>query len=172
MLRGINVSGHKVIKMDELKKLYESFGFFAVKTYIQSGNVIFATQTNNQEEIGSKIKSEIEKKFGFIVPVIIRTKNEIQNVLTENPFINMGISELDKMHVTFLENKPKTEFIEKLPVNMNTTDQFKLIGREIYLFCPEGYGKTLLNNNFFEKHLKVSATTRNWKTVNKLYEIS
>jgi len=169
ILRGINVSGQKKIVMADLKALYEELGFKNVTTYIQSGNVIFAAK--NADSLAKKIEEKILKKYEYNVPVIIRTGDEMQSILAENPFLQNKNIALDKLHVTFLSDAPKQELLDKTKELNYEPDQFIIIEREVYLHCPNGYGRTKLTNSFFENKLKVKATTRNWKTVNELFKI-
>ena len=169
MLRGINVGKHKMIKMDELKDLYRSFNFKDIKTYVQSGNVIFRYQNAPQSELAAKIQNKIKETFGFDVSVIIRTKGEFKKIIFDNPFKN---EDTGKLHVTFLPNIPDKKFINEMKTVKDESEKFYISLKEIYLFLPDGYGRTKFNNNFFEKKLKLDATTRNWKTVNKLLEIA
>ena len=173
MLRGINVGGAKSIKMADLKDLYESLGFQDVTTYIQSGNVIFHGKENNPPAIRTAIVKAIQKKFGFDVTVIVRRPKELETVIRKSPFAKRkGIDER-MLHVTFLETKPDSALVKTLvPLAARSKDEYEVIGSEIYLHCPNAYGKTLLNNTFFEKHLKVAATTRNWNTVNTLFAMA
>jgi uncharacterized protein (DUF1697 family) len=173
ILRGINVTGYRMIKMPELKKLYEGLGFIDVVTYIQSGNVIFKAIDNpGIKELSLKIEKEILKQFGYDVPVIIRTPEEMTAALTANPFRNADGTVADKIYITFLGDIPGEENLEKInPVNY-LPDRFIILGKEIYLDCAAGYGTTKLSNTFFENKLKVRATTRNWKTVNALVELA
>ena len=169
ILRGINVSGQKIIKMADLKVLYENMGFKNVTTYIQSGNVIF--QTTNSKNLAEKIDKQIHQQYNFNVPILILTLEEIQEAISGNPFLKEKNIELDKLHVTFLSNQPTTENVDKIKDLNHQHDRFYLSGNVIYIYCPGGYGSTKLNNNFFENKLKVTATTRNWKTVNELFKI-
>lgn len=173
ILRGINVSGQKTIKMVELKAMYEAMKFNNVVTYIQSGNVIFDTATGaNEKEVANKIEREILKKFGFEVPVIIRSATEIKQVLQNNPLLRKKGIDIEKLHVTFLEEIPEKSKIDTMKIPNTGQDEFVIEGKEIYLHCPGGYGATKLNNNFFEKALKMKATTRNWRTVNTLFDLA
>jgi uncharacterized protein (DUF1697 family) len=170
LLRGINVSGHNMIKMAELKALYESLGFRDVTTYIQSGNVVFQTEKASNDLVEASIEKAIEKKFGFQVPVIARKPGELAKVIRANPFAGRRGVDESKLYVTFLKTKPAPAVVKALPsAASRSTDQYHIAGNEIYLYCPDGYGRTLLNNTFFEKQVKLMATTRNWKTVNTLY---
>ena len=173
MLRGINVSGQKTIKMVDLKALYESIGFSDVTTYIQSGNVVFKSKKENPAAVGAEVVKSIEKKFGFMVTVIMRQPSELATVIKKNPFIGrLGVDE-SRLHVTFLQAKPTPALVKALvPLTAQSKDEYQAIGSEIYLHCFTGYGKTLLSNTFFEKQLKVAATTRNWNTVNALYSMA
>ncbi len=171
LLRGINVSGQKKIRMEELKKLYESLDFTQVKTYIQSGNVIFESPDSDTSELVNRIETKIKQIFGFSVRVIIRTKNEFQHIINNNPFCGIRQEEITKLHVTFLSDTPAASTLNAIGEFENESDEWIIAGKDIYLFCPNGYGRTKLTNNFFEKKLNLSATTRNWNTVNKLHEI-
>lgn len=169
MLRGINVGGQKKIKMKDLKELYESLNFKDVKTYIQSGNVVFRYPDSPVLELTEKIENEIKKVFDFHVPVFIRTKDELQDAVKNNPFKELDV---DKLHVTFLSDIPTEKPVKEIDKIKDKSEKFSIILKEIYLFLPHGYGRTKLSNEFFEKNLKVSATTRNWKTLNKLLDIA
>ena len=172
MLRGINISGHKLIKMEELRALYESLGFENVRSYIQSGNVIFECPDSDVSELEMKIENEIEETFGFPVNVTIRTKKEFQEVIENNPFYGETRREdIKKLHVTFLSDTPTASSLQEIEGSTYGPDQMVIAGKEIYVFCPDGYGRTKFTNNFFEKKLKLSATSRIWKTVNRLYDM-
>ncbi len=168
ILRGINVGGHKKILMEDLKKLYESLGFKNVQTYIQSGNVIFGCSDTNILVLVSKIEQEIKKIFAFDVSVLIRTKNEFQKLIDHNPFPKKDPS---KLYVTFLSNTPSQSHIKEINILKDKSEEFVMDDKAIYLFLPNGYGRTKLTNNFFEKILNTSATTRNWNTINELLKI-
>lgn len=169
ILRGINVSGKNKIKMDELKAMYESLGFTNITTYIQSGNVVFESQPANN--ISTLIEQKIKETFQFDVPVIIRKKSEINTISSKNSFLKEKGIELDKLHVTYLAEAPLEENITKIATYNFEPDRFIIVKQEVFVYCPNGYGKTKLNNTFFENKLKVKATTRNWKTTNKLTNI-
>lgn len=171
LLRGINVSGQKQIKMSELKTLFEKSGFQYVETYIQSGNVIFSSNETSAEKLSLKISSLIKKQFSFDAQVIVLTQENIEYVLNNNPFLKKK-KESEKLYVTFLAKSPSDENINKLNAIDYSPEEYIIDGRYIYLFVPNGYGKAKLNNNLFENKLKVFATTRNWKTVDKLFELS
>jgi uncharacterized protein (DUF1697 family) len=172
ILRGINVSGQKMIKMPELKAHLEKAGLVNVLIYIQSGNVVFEYKKESSGKLQELIKTVIAKKFGFDVPVIVKTSEELIEVSQNNPFINKRKADIEKLHVTFLSEEPKKELLEKFIPPANIPGEYAFSGKAIYLLCPNGYGQTKLTNNFFENKLKVTATTRNWKTVLKLAEMA
>ncbi len=169
MLRGINVSGQKKIKMEDLRTLYESLGFEKVQIYIQSGNVIFQTSQTNISEIPTKISEKINHAFGYTVTIILRTRNELENIVKRNPFVDKDLS---KVHVSFLSDNQFNYSEEELLKVRTGDEEFQILDKEIYLFLPHGSGRTKLTNNFFERKLGSKATTRNWKTINKIIDIS
>ena len=168
ILRGINVSGQKLLKMEELRKEFENLGFTNVKSYIQSGNVVFRSAWST-EKLVTSIKNMISDRFGYQVPVIIRTPLELEGLLKKNPFLKAN-ADFSKLHVTFLSEVPEADKIKELS-GQSFEDDFEIKGNEIFLHCPNGYGRTRLTNTFFESKLKITATTRNWKTVLKLVEM-
>jgi uncharacterized protein (DUF1697 family) len=168
MLRGINVSGQKIIKMESLRASLASLGFEEVRTYIQSGNIVFKTVTTVPAGLAGKIANTILDDFGFAVPVLVRTKEELAGVIQANPLLKWkGIDEA-RLHVTFLSAAAPKGSEEILKSLARQSELFAVGGREIYLHCPDGYGDTKLSNNAIEKAFAVPATTRNWKTVNIL----
>ena len=169
ILRGINVSGKNSIKMDALKKMYEGLGFTDVITYIQSGNVIFnAKSAINLNKI---IETKIKVSFDYDVPVIILTKAELSAIVNNNPFVKQQQVEADKLHITFLAEAFDYEKVNAINSLKFLPDEFFVRDKVVYVHCPSGYGATKLNNNFFEKKFKATATTRNWKTVNELLKL-
>ncbi len=170
ILRGINVSGQKIIKMTALQLLYQNLGFKNVCTYIQSGNVIFQEKETTKQDLGKKICNEILNSFGFEVPVLVMELKEVKEIIQKNPFLINRKEEINHLHLTFLSSTPLKENIAKIQEIKSISDEF--IIKVIYLFCPNGYGKTKLTNNFFENKLKVTATTRNYKTTNELVNIA
>ena len=173
ILRGINVSGQKKIKMADLKSLYELLGFQNVVTYIQSGNVIFDAAVKNKTDLKARIEETIEEKYKFHVSVEIRTNREIEDIIKNNPFGSINLVEDGtKILVTFLSTKPAEVKVSDIQKCVVAPEKLLVRGKEVYLYCPNGYGKSKLSNTFFEHKLGVEATTRNWKSVHKLYELS
>jgi uncharacterized protein (DUF1697 family) len=172
ILRGINVSGQKKIQMADLKALYEDLKFKDVTTYIQSGNVIFKGKSSSDQKLAKRIEDAIYERYNFNVPVIIRTVEEMEHAISVNPFLKQSKIDIEKLHITFLAEIPEQENVESIRNINYSPDRFIIIDKEVYLYCPNGYGITKLSNNFFEQKLKIKATTRNWRTVNKLFEMA
>ena len=171
ILRGINVSGQKKIVMADLKKLYESIGFKNVVTYIQSGNVIFeANEKDSEIELASKIEEAILQQYSFEVPVIVFKNSELKRWIDSNPFMKEDSIE-ERLYFTFLDKIPDSALVQQIQGDYSP-EKFEIIDKVVYFYCPIGYGKTKLSNTFFEKNLKVKATTRNFKTTFKLLELS
>lgn len=172
ILRGVNVGGKRKILMADLKSMFEKMNFLNVKTYIQSGNVFFDLKKEiGNLELAQKIEKAIKKEFGFDVPVIVRTSKEIKTVINQNPFYNNN-TDIIHLHLTFLGEEPTLENQEKAKSCNYEPDKFEIKGKEVFIYCEGKYHQSKLTNNFFEKKLRVNATTRNWKTVIKLYELS
>ena len=172
LLRGINVGGHKIIKMDQLRKAFEGLGFEDVTTYVQSGNVVFKSPKKASVDLSRKIEEMLFQRFSMSVPVIVRTAEEVDDVLRNNPFLKEHGIDVTRLHVTFLSHTPQKAALKGLNEIPVGPDRFHCRGQEIYLHCPNGFGGTKLSINAFEKVLAVGATTRNWNTVNKLFEMA
>ena len=172
LLRGINVSGQKIIKMEDLKKAFESLHYEDVTTYIQSGNVVFRSGETNTAHLRKQIEDRVLKIFGHEVPVIIRTMKELEKVIQKNPFKKVKTQEGEKLHISFLSGKPAKAAAENLAAVKNDVDEIRLSGSEVYILCRNGYGQTLFSNTFIEKKLAVSSTTRNWDSVQKLLSLA
>lgn len=172
LLRGINVSGQKKIAMKELKDLFSNLGFQAIKTYIQSGNVVFNYDPDDSDKVASQIEIAIKNNFGFEVTVLIRTRKELIDCIKSNPFSSRPDLDTKKLYTSILNSQPETLNIEKILTFESDADEFIILDKTIYVYCPGGYGTTKLSNNFFENKLKVKATTRNWKTINELSRIA
>jgi len=169
LLRGINVSGQKKIKMAELRAHLADWGFSEVQTYIQSGNIIVKDAEKDLLKIAERIREGIQNVYGFDVPVMVLIPKDIDQVLAHNPFL--PDHDPKRLYVTFLGGTPSSMLLEQLAQKDYSPEAYALIHKHIYFFSPSGYGRAKMNNNFFEKKLKVNATTRNWRTVNKLKEM-
>lgn len=169
LLRGINVSGQKKIKMAELRSVLENMGLKNVQTYIQSGNIVFDHNDTDTKALEIRVHDEIEKQFGFDVPVLILESRDVDRILNESPFEDDGDN---KLYYVLLKNAP-TEDLKSAFNNLQfDQEDFHITDTCVYLFCRNGYGNAKLNNNLIERKLKVEATTRNLKTMLKLLELS
>ncbi|MCG2419332.1 DUF1697 domain-containing protein [Aequorivita sp. F47161] len=167
LLRGINVGGHKKLKMSDLKLLFEGLGFKDVVTYIQSGNVIFSAA--EEKGLSEKISNEITNKFGWEVPVLVKTADAIAKILADCPFEETKKTEAYYM---LLASPPKKELMVAVREINYPNEEFVLTQDCVYIYFGNGYGRAKLNSNFFEKKLKVAATTRNYRTLAKLVELA
>ena len=172
LLRGINVSGQKIIRMKDLAKLLENIGLVNVKTYVQSGNIVFQSKEESKEKMEIFIQDSIYSVFGFDVPVLVLTVYSLKNIIVNNPFIKDVSKDSPFFHITFFAFSPVNYDLNAIQDKKADHEEIEITNEAAYLFCPNGYGKTKLNNNFFEKQLGVKATTRNWKTTLRLQEIS
>ena len=168
LLRGINVGGHNKIKMADLKEALTKIKLKNILTYIQSGNLIFEGARSKPQTIANKVKKRIFEVFEIDVPVLCVTLEDFQTIARKHPFENKA-SEIKHLHVTFLREEPQRKLLNQLKkTTADFPDEYSLGQRCVYLHCPTGYLKTKLTNNFFEKQLAVSATTRNWNTISKM----
>ena len=173
LLRGVNVAGTNKVKMDELRRLFADLGHTEVGTYLQSGNVVFAAAPADADDragLAAGIEKAIADTLGLTVTVLLRTRPELEKVLAANPYLDRE-TDPAKLPVTFLAEAPDPERAAALSIPAGETGVFTLIGREVYLHTPDGYGRTKLNNAFLERKLGVAATTRNWKSVGALHEL-
>ncbi|WP_242918275.1 DUF1697 domain-containing protein [Pontibacter liquoris] len=171
LLRGINVSGQKQIKMTDLKICLEEAGFQKVKTYIQSGNVVFEHESTNPQLVAGLVEQTILERFGFDIHVRITTASELKVILETNPYLNGREEDIKLLYVSFLSEEPAPISIENLQ-KVNCPEEFRIAGKHLYLFATNGYGNAKLNNNLIENKLKLKATTRNWNTITKLAEMA
>lgn len=170
ILRGINVSGKNSIKMADLKTLFESLNFNHVTTYIQSGNVIFSSTIEEKKQLEKTISNEIENVFNLKVPVLILELNDLKKIISQNPFSTD--KENNFIHFTFLATQPNTQNIEVIESKKAENEEIIIRENVVYLYCPNGYGKTKLTNTFLENKLESVATTRNYKTTHELLKIA
>lgn len=170
-LRGINVSGQKKVPMAELRFLLSQNGFTDVKTYIQSGNVVFEKEDESIAEMNTSLEQLIKTHFGFYVPIIIKSVTDINNILKHNPFTKKEDLEFNRIYFVLLFDKPEKEWVERLRQEVYPNEQWELVNDCLYLKCERGYGKSKLNNNLVERKLKVEATTRNYRTLMKMLEL-
>jgi uncharacterized protein (DUF1697 family) len=172
MLRGVNVGGHNKIKMDELRALYESLKFEDPRTHVQSGNVIFRTKEKNSPALAKKIQNAIERKFGFRPEVILRTTDELRSAIAASPFASRRNLEPGKILVTFLAGEPGPDAPATLLSLKAHPEELHLKGRELYIYFPDGAGKSKLPWSKVEKLVQTTGTARNWNSVTKMLAIA
>ncbi|HEX5226646.1 MAG TPA: DUF1697 domain-containing protein [Bryobacteraceae bacterium] len=169
LLRGINVGGKNPLPMKDLVRIFEGAGGANVRTYIQSGNVIFEAPVG-AAKVGEIVSAKIEKQFGYRIPVVLRTSVELQKAIGANPFLEAGV-DLKALHVYFLADIANARAIAGLDPARSAPDAFHVSGREIYLHMPNGMGRSKLTNAYFDSKLSTVSTARNWATVLKLAEM-
>ena len=171
LLRGINVGGKNRLPMKDLAAMFVDAGCDDVRTYIQSGNVVFRADVTLAADIPSRIGASILDRFGHEIPVVTRRARDLEAIVEANPFLQAG-AETDRLHVVFLADAPDTEHLEALDPDRSPPDEFAVRGREIYLHCPNGLARSKLTNAWFDSRLSTVSTMRNWKTVRKLLELA
>lgn len=171
LLRGINVSGHNMIKMEALKTTLEAIGFQNVQTYIQSGNVFVDTNEENSSKVGFQIKQEIFKAFGHEVPVVVIAKEDLKACFKNNPFLKEKEVDSKKLYVAFVSIALKSESINDLKISQFKPDECSIDENRIYIKYAVGAGKTRFDQKYIEKKLNVTATIRNWNTVTQLLKM-
>jgi uncharacterized protein (DUF1697 family) len=164
LLRGVNVGGHNMIKMDALRALCESLGHCNVQTYVQSGNVVFRTKERDITKIAKRVEDAIEKKHDFRPDVILRTTAEMREVVAKNPFAKRKGIEPGKLIVTFLADEPSAETKAAVLALKPDPEEIQMHGRELYIYFPEGSGRSKLVP-VLSKVMKNKGTGRNWNTV-------
>ncbi|MEC3964898.1 DUF1697 domain-containing protein [Flagellimonas halotolerans] len=170
LLRGINVSGQKKIKMRELSSILEATGLKNLKTYIQSGNIVFESDEADREKLQEVVTHAIHQRFGFDVPTLVIKKEDVKAILEANPFAKE--SEENKLYYVLLKTPSKEELVNQFNQLHFEHEGYQITNQCVYLLCKNGYGRAKLNNNLIENKLKVEATTRNHKTMLKLLEMA
>ena len=170
LLRGINVGGKHLLPMKELAALFTAEGCTSVRTYIQSGNVVFGSNEAKPDELADRIALKIAQQFGFTCPVILRTAAELADTLRQNPFLTPGVDQ-NALHVYFLAQAPNAEHAAALDPGRSMPDRFVLHNRDIYLHLPNGMGRSKLTNAYFDSKLHTVSTARNWRTILTLHDM-
>ena len=169
-LRGINVGGKNKIKMETLREVFIALGFQNVKTYINSGNVIFETTKTDDVKLAAEIETAIQTEFALNIKVLVRTIDEIKDIIENNPFDGQFENDKD-LHVFFLDAELLAEKRELLLSNNNENEQYAVRNREIFCLLRVGFSDSLMGKDYIGKKLKMPATARNWRTVNKVLEL-
>jgi uncharacterized protein (DUF1697 family) len=170
LMRGLNVGGANRMPMTDLSQFFVEAGCNNVRTYIQSGNVIFQASQSKLEKLPALIAKSIGERFGFKVPVVLRTVEQLGETIQNNPFLKAGAEE-STLHVYFLANVPDARNVSGLDPERSSPDVFFVRGRDIYLQMPNGMARTKLTNTYFDSKLATVSTARNWRTVLKLFEL-
>jgi uncharacterized protein (DUF1697 family) len=173
LLRAINVGGQNKIPLVELKRLYQALNFANVESYVQSGNLVFDSENQEPAFVTNLIEAEIERAYGAKIAVFVRDAADFRRILSTNPFLTGRSESPSFLHVTFLYSIPsQPQWAQLRAPETSSGDEFFPGVQEVFLFCPTGYGRTKLNNSFFERKLGMLATTRNWNTVQAMYQLA
>lgn len=171
LLRGINVGGKRPVPMKALAPIFADAGCRDVRTYIQSGNVVYSASVAVAKRVASTVADAIAERFGFDVPVVTRTASELEAVAANNPFLERG-ADTKTLHIGFLMNRPTRAGIAALDPDRSAPDEFAVRGAEVYFYFPKGMGRTRLTAQYFDSTLRTTMTVRNWNTVQKLLEMA
>lgn len=171
LLRGVNVGG-KVLPMSGLRNICEDLGFKNVRTYIQSGNVLFESAAKTTTSISKLLETHISKESGITVSVLTLKAGELAAIIKGNPFVKEEGIDHARLHVTMIFAKPSKEGLAKLAAIPAGKDRYVVKGPTVYLYCPDGYGRSKLANPNLERALGVTCTTRKWNTMQRLYAIA
>lgn len=172
MLRGVNVGGRNLIKMEALRTLYESLGLLDVQTYVQSGNVVFRTTERNLAPLARRIEDGIERGFAFRAGTVLRTASDLRDAVAKNPFATRQGIDPAKLLVTFLHAAPDTGSRGNALAIKTFPEELRIDGREVYIYFPNGMARPKMSWPRIEKALKTWGTGRNWNTVTKLLEMA
>lgn len=167
LLRGINVGGRNKLPMAELAALFEAQGCAGVRTYIQSGNVVFSAPEALVGSLGAAISARIDDAYAMVVPVVLRSAAELETVVEANPFLARG-ADPAMLHVAFLSEEPDPARVARLDPRRSPPDAFEVVGAHVYLHLPGGMGRTKLTNAWLDRGLGLVSTARNWRTVVQL----
>jgi uncharacterized protein (DUF1697 family) len=170
LLRGINVGGKNKLPMRDLIAMFVDAGCNNVRTYIQSGNVVFDADPDAPARLPGLVAAAIADRFGYRTPVILRTAEQVGRVVSGNPFLRAGAPE-ETLHVMFLANQPAPDRIAALDPDRSPPDAFHVRGAEVYLKLPNGVADSKLTNAYFDSKLGTTSTGRNWRTVTKLLDM-
>jgi uncharacterized protein (DUF1697 family) len=170
LLRGINVGGKHKLPMKALVEIFSNCKCSEVRTFIQSGNVVFTAPADAAAKLPALLAKKIEEQFGFAVPVLLRSRDELARALRANPFLRGGLAE-SALYVYFLADRPSAQAVKLLDPQRFAPDEFRIVGREIYLHLPHGMARTKLTNAYFDAKLSTVCTARNWATAQKLLEM-
>jgi uncharacterized protein (DUF1697 family) len=170
LLRGVNVGGKNKLPMKDLAGMFVALGCRDVRTFIQSGNIVFSAERRIASRVADLIAARIAEAFGYRTPVVLRTAEQLAEIVSGNPFLEAGSSE-SSLHVLFLKDMPSQSRIGLLDPDRSPPDTYLVRGQQIFLNCPNGVARTKLTNDYFDAKLATTTTGRNWRTVTKLLEL-
>ena len=170
LLRGVNVGGKNKMLMKDLAQIFTQAACTDVRTFIQSGNVIFRAKPASLEKLPGLIANRIADRFGYTVPVVLRSLEELGGAIRNNPFLKAGADDAP-LHLYFLASLPAARSVAALDPARSLPDTFAVRGREVYVHLPNGMARTKLTNAYFDSKLGTTSTARNWRTVLKLFEM-
>ena len=171
LFRGINVGGNQLVRMEALKALHTALGLGDVQTYIQSGNVVFSSESDDVAQIQKDITAGFAQTFGFSVKVMVRTASQLNAMIEHNPFQNQSTEEFKQIIALFLESDPSSTALEDIQKSYNGPEEIHIIGQEAFIYYPDGMGRSKLTYTLLEKKLKTAGTARNWNTVLRLQKM-
>jgi uncharacterized protein (DUF1697 family) len=171
LLRAVNMAGHNSIKMKELSEMFAGMDHPEAKIFIQSGNVVLQSD-DDSDKLSAEIAAAIKQEFDLDIAVMIRTAGEVQELAARNPYLREENFNGSKMAVVFLNKVPSAEALKKMEEINFPPDKYCIDGKEIFIYCPNGFGRSKLSTNFFERKLNVFGTARNWKTINSILDIA
>lgn len=171
LLRGVNLGGRNKLPMAALSAMFEAEGCTAVRTYIQSGNIVFSASEVDIGGLPERISARIEADFAISVPIVPRSAVALETVVAGNPFLARG-ADPATLHVAFLSREPEPERVDDLDPQRSPPDEFEVVGADVYLYLPAGVGRSKLTNAWFDSRLGVVSTARNWRTVLRLLEMA
>jgi uncharacterized protein (DUF1697 family) len=170
LLRGINVGGKNKLPMQDLAATFAAAGCASVRTYIQSGNVVFEAPRAIAKTLPDTIASQIAARFGYKTPVVLRSATELARVVVTNPFLKEAV-DVEALHVLFLSSQPTPAQVKSLDPDRSPADAYVVQGREVFLYLPNGVARSKLTNAYFDARLGTTSTGRNWRTVTRLREL-
>lgn len=170
LLRGVNVGGRNMVRMESLRALLERSGYPGCRTHLQSGNAILKVPASRVAGLAEVVQKAIQDEFGLSIVVMVLTRNELGLAISGNPFLRENDVDPDKLHLAVLSAAPVSANLAALPAV--APERVQLVGRFLYLYCPNGLAKTKLTTDAIERRLGVSATVRNWRTTNALFSMS
>lgn len=172
LLRGVNVGGNKLVKMEQLRALCESLNLRGARTLLQSGNVVFRSEEKNRERLARRIEGGIKKKFWFEARVVVRSSADLRRVIQKNPFTIGKSRNPSLLQIMFLDARPEACAFADLRSSHKGPEEMHLAGEELYIYYLNGAGKSKLTNDYIQRKLQVTGTARNWNTVEKLFQLA